>query len=780
MNSGGKTALSEVAALLTAMQQGKPGAPIEMSEKETAENPELQAIIEAANTIVQKYKEAHLYLSALSSGNFDVEAPRDNIFVSPYKQLQSSLKHLVWQTKQVAQGDFTQRMDFMGDFSDAFNSMVASLFEKSSLEEILQKNERLLSQVFESIQDGICVLDKDLTVIKTNSVLEKWRIKKGSLLGLKCKEAFPNSRCNCKSCPTTASLRTGQKEQAILKGPRYTTIEWMEMNSYPFKDNTDTIMGIVMVMRDISERIRWEEQLIAAKEAAEAASLAKTQFLASMSHEIRTPMNSILGTLDLLDSTGLTEQQLKYTVRVKSASQLLLNIINDILDLTKIESGKIELEQADFYPREDIQKVVSVFRAAFEQKDIKLDFHFESDIPNCLRGDSGRLQQVVFNLVGNALKFTEQGSVMLTVEQQKPPVSTEELGGVELLFSVRDTGIGIAAEVEESIFGMFSQADSSTTRKFGGTGLGLAISRQLVELMGGRIWYESTPQKGTSFFFTIRFAEAQGPGHALTEGEMHTELPPLVQRPLKILVAEDNLMNRELMQDLLALEGHEVSFVVTGREAVGKLKLNRYDLVLMDVEMPEMDGVEATQVIRSGRNGGIDSKVPIIAMTAHALKGDRERLLAAGMDGYLSKPISISKLRSAIAKVVSQNYDEELPGVNEEAMVVFDSKAALERMNGNETLYRRILEVFLKQVPEMQEELSDALQAGDSKQANLVAHSFKSSSATVGAEVCRELLQHIEITSKNNDIDEARLGYEKLEVELQIIIRHIDRYLQSL
>ncbi len=423
---------------------------------------------------------------------------------------------------------------------------------------------------------------------------------------------------------------------------------WVSVRGTCVRDAEGRPTKVIGAVVDITERKALETELIRAKEEAEAASMAKGEFLANMSHEIRTPLNGVMGMLQLLQRTPLDAKQRKYVDTASTSGQNLLAVISDILDLSKIEAGKVEIAQVPFNLPEVLDSVLDIFRPQALEKNLSLSWSAGQDIPPALVGDPGRLRQVLFNLVGNSIKFTEAGFVHVQVDCDGPSPAG---GTVGLRFEVTDTGVGIPVHMLDRIFDSFTQADGSFSRKYQGTGLGLGIVKRLVGLMHGGVSIESEPGRGTKVTFRI---ETQPASVAWPQASRPEEAPAQAQAGRRrILLAEDNKINQLAAMSLLEDAGHAVDLAENGRQALEMLARESYDCVLMDIQMPEMSGLEATQRIREGEVPSAKG-IPIIAMTAHAMKGDRERFLAAGMDGYIAKPVSIREFENVLAAVLGR------------------------------------------------------------------------------------------------------------------------------
>lgn len=415
-------------------------------------------------------------------------------------------------------------------------------------------------------------------------------------------------------------------------------------------DDNGKVNALFGVFQDITEAKKSERALQQARLEAEQANQMKTEFLATMSHEIRTPMNGVLGMADLLRDTQLNQEQRRYVDTITLSGKGLLTLINDILDLSKLEAGGVRLEDEPFSIDDLMQEVLTLMSVNAHKKGLRLDLIKDMSLPSVMRGDVQRLRQVLVNLVGNAIKFTAEGRIEVHIDRVGESVTGRQI----IQFRVVDTGIGISADMQPKLFEKFTQADTSTTRRFGGTGLGLAISCELVGLMGGRIWVSSDEGDGATFAFNVEVGQVTQQDLEEAEGAPHSLVEIGEQRPLYVLVVEDNAINRMLITTMLKKLGHQVDTAIDGVEALSKVKLHahEYDVVLMDINMPRLDGLAATDRIRA--LGGAVDQLPILALTANAMDGDRERYLAAGMDGYLAKPIDRVALIAALSEATGK------------------------------------------------------------------------------------------------------------------------------
>lgn len=510
-----------------------------------------------------------------------------------------------------------------------------------------RNNERqLLADILYAIPDKLTVHDRDDSVVFTNWLPDSatWQMQGGKNDGRPCYGCYFRGERNCDACQIAEVFHSGQAKTVEMYSPERR--EFRSVSVFPVARSNGQVSLVAEYVRDVTATRNMERELREAKEAAEAADKAKSEFLATMSHEIRTPMNGVLGMLDLAMDTELDEEQREYLESVQNSAESLLGLINDILDFSKIEAGMIELDNQAFRLRKRLSALHTMFVHRAEDKSIDFRFSVPDSVPDGLIGDPLRLRQILVNLLDNAIKFTEQGKVELSVEAKL--LSAEK---VLMEFAVHDTGSGIRADHQERIFDSFAQADGSFSRRHQGTGLGLAICKRLAELMEAEISVESEPGKGATFRLSVPFSLAMLESEPKPDDRGQTTVTSC---RAKILVAEDHPVNLMYIEKFLKKHGFEVFSVGDGTEVVPALTKDTFDLVLMDIAMPEMDGMEATRAVRSTSGMATPSDVPVIAMTAHAMKGDREQFLAAGMSDYIGKPINSDNLLSMILQCLQK------------------------------------------------------------------------------------------------------------------------------
>jgi len=525
-----------------------------------------------------------------------------------------------------------------------FDIIIHDISLRKAVENELIESKELFQTIFDNTAAAISVTDKHEKIVAWNPFTERMLgMTREELFNKPVEELYPKEewqkirRLNIRASGIHADLET----KIYKKGGSVLDIT---ISISILKDAHGKIVGSIGIMQDITERRLVREMLIQSKLAAEEANKAKSLFLASMSHEVRTPMNAIIGMIDLTLETHLEEEQKENLMVAKDAADNLLGLLNDILDLSRVESGRITLENIEFHLPNVLNSVCKGMGVTIKDKDIEMIIDIGSDVPELVEGDPVRIRQLITNLMNNAIKFTPKGKITTSVK-----VVSRTKDNVVLLFSVKDEGVGIPKSSQEKIFEVFTQADDSTTRRFGGTGLGLAICKRLVEMMGGKIWVESEESKGSTFNFTGNFSEVEKESrHTLLYkkepgGEKKSAEEILKGKGVRVLMAEDNLVNQKIATRILEKQGVEVQSVVNGKEAIELMHKEKFDCILMDSQMPELDGIEATKIIREDetRTG---HHIPIIALTARAMADDRKKFLEAGMDGYVAKPIDRKKL----------------------------------------------------------------------------------------------------------------------------------------
>ena len=774
--------------------------------------------------------------------------------------------------------------------------------EHRKAEAALEYERYLLHTLMDNLPHNIYFKDSESRFIRINRALSNcFQLHSDSdAIGKTDFDYFTEEHAQQAMADEQEILRSGQplldKEEKETWDDGHVT--WASTTKLPLRSPEGQIIGTFGISQDITDRKHAEEQLQAAKEVAEVANRTKSEFLATMSHEIRTPMNGVIGMIDLLLNTKPTSQQRGYLEIASQSAETLLRLISDILDFSKIEAGKFELESVGFSLRDTLGNTLQTLAGRASGKGLELNYHIPPNIPENLIGDPGRFCQVIINLVGNAIKFTEQGEVIVSVD-----IASQVGSQVDLHFAVRDTGPGIPPEKQAIIFEAFRQADSSMSRQYGGTGLGLAISSQLIELMQGRMWVESEVGKGSTFHFAAVFPVQEGvpapptpelaslrdirvlvvddnetnrlifsemlknwqmrPAAvdsgwaALTEmnrandtgepfqlvlldlmmpvmngfvlAEEIKKIPDLKKTPiimlssawsaesstrsrdlgishclikpvkqselldsianalrvsttdelsaktpvegdhdrvnsLQILLAEDGLVNQKVAVSLLEQRGHRVTIANNGQEALSALDRESFDVVLMDVQMPVMDGFEATQRIRQ-QEAASGLHTAIIAMTAHAMKGDRERCLEAGMDGYIPKPIRAKDLYKAVESMaVGKPQDPDIEPLEKEAI---DRACLLEQIGGSPETLKVVVELFIVECPKMMKHIQSAIIDKDPSELQRAAHTLKGSIQIFGIEGPAAAAMRLEIIGRNENLSDAEDAWLTLVQEIE-------------
>ncbi|MDO6391414.1 PAS domain S-box protein [Pontibacter sp. BT731] len=653
-----------------------------------------------------------------------------------------------------------------------FQSSSRDISERRLADEALRKSEKKYRDLIQYSQAYMCTHDLQGVILSVNPYLvEMLGYREEEILGKSMKQFFPllhrqnfpdylKQFENQTVVKGILSVLRKDKEERFLS---YQNYKVREDGQEPY---------VIGFAQDVTDRIQTEHELKNAKEAAEESARVKENFLANMSHEIRTPLNGILGMSGLLHKTQLDETQLNYLKIINQSADNLLVVINDILDVAKIEAGKLELESIPFRIEETVQTAYQTLKYKAEEKEIALRLG-ELDLPHTLlQGDPFRLNQILLNLLNNAIKFTEEGSVTLHARtlEETPATLTMEI-------SVVDTGIGVPADKKELIFEGFTQAYSSITRKYGGTGLGLSICKNLVERQGGDIWVEDNPEGGSIFRFMITYPKSE-------EGQLEEKEAVAIDfsslGAVKVLLAEDNEVNVFLAQAIMEEWGFRLDVAYNGLEAVDMVKHSDYDIVLMDIQMPELSGIDATMQIRS-LSDQVKAAVPIIALTANALKGDAEKYLSAGMSDYLSKPFEAEVLYTKISNLLPKKQNEGGKGnrntahyakeEKENAVPLYSMEVIQKMSHNNVAFMNRARQLFADTIPVTVREMQKAMELEDWKMVSALAHKVKSTIDTMKIESLKEVVRFVELNAKQEtNLAEVRNGVHKLgQVLLQVV-----------
>lgn len=538
----------------------------------------------------------------------------------------------------------------------------------------------------------------------------------------------------------------------------------------------EKIMGVVVSFQDVTERRDIEISIEENRKAALEAAQTKAAFLANMSHEIRTPLSGIIGTADLLLNSDLNSEQKKYVEMLKKSTDLLSHIVNDILDFSKMEAGKLDREHIEFNVYQEMFETLEFFKTLAQKKGLLIEFNFDESIPPKLRGDINSIRQILNNFISNSLKFTKEGKVKLDVANLEKNEKS-----IRLKFAVTDTGIGINEKAQEELFKPFTQADSTTTRKFGGTGLGLAISKQLVESMpNGEIGFESEVGKGTTFWFECVFEvpelKEEKSSQQTASSQNNTKITFLNEnnQKLNVLIAEDNPINREIILEMLKQIGFSAKIAENGLQAVDFSKKELFDLILMDCHMPEMNGFEATTLIRERENA--DNKITIIAFTAGITSLEKEKCLRVGMDDYLSKPFTKNDLITVLKKhfkvdnsLINLDLQEDLIQHSLSSLIepkILKSLLEVEK-NKHEGFIFELLEVYIDHTEEKIAEINEAIKEKNLNIVKETAHNMKGSSANIGLSKLFELFESLERNSEKNDWTKIQNIFSEINIEFK-------------
>jgi|SRR6056297_1841106 len=679
-------------------------------------------------------------------------------------------------------------------------------FFRLSYEEKQDSGDKLFRSLVRSMPSGLLVRDESEKVIlynlaaarllgqRNDTSLDPQILMKDLQILNKKGEALKQDKL-----PSIVSLKEGRKirnyELKIIR--RDGTYRWVSINSEPlFRTGEIYPYASVATFKDITENRRILGEFEKAKQAAESANQSKSRFLANISHEIRTPLSGMMGMTDILLSADLKQEQREQLLLMKDAEDSLLDIINKVLELSKIESGNIIVENNTFQLRSTVKKSVTPLFMGKQHSKLTLDISVAEEVPNILIGDAQRLQQVLVNLVGNAVKFTHSGTITVSIDLEQAIGESRTLR-----FAVKDSGIGISEEEVERIFDSFQQVDSGFSKKQQGFGLGLSITKQIIEIMGGKIWVESTLGKGSSFFFTVSFMLGSGTSQHISH-QKHSIPSP--SHSLKILLAEDNELNQKAIAYFLGEMGHEVEIAENGSEALKLLSRKSFDLLLMDVQMPVMNGLEATRKIRSSDDSRFNSQIPIIALTAYAMKEDIHHILSCGMNAYVSKPLSRDILAQAIGRVFMYEHEnkrkrEPKGGGNtgvehadkldkavqfgnsettaKSSVALTDFSTFIQDYQGDIDIAQQLLELFYRDVPGRMSGIEEALSKGELQNTVDDFHSLTNNLSAVRLYSLGNISRFIEREALRGNLKEVEEQFPAFKEELREAVQQAQHYL---
>lgn len=655
-----------------------------------------------------------------------------------------------------------------------------SFFPLTIMKAIERKNSEAQINLLQSIviksNDGIVVckaVNRILRITYANSAFyELTGYGEGSLLNQNIKMFYGEKTLEKdKQDIKKAILNNSELKKEIILHKKDKSFFWASLSLVPLKNVKTNTLQFVMMVRDVSEKKKTEAEIIAAKNIAEQAQLAEQRFLANISHEIRTPMNTIIGMSNLMYNTDLSEKQTEYLQSLKLASDNLMYLISDVLDLSKIDAGKLNFYEQQFNLFEILFELQQAFTKKLEDKDVQIIMDVDLDIANDLLGDAVRLNQILRNLLENAARFTEHGEIGVKIR-----LISDQDNLYKLEFQVFDTGIPMSKDEVEIIFNHFKHADQRIYRKFGGSGLGLSIVKKIIELQNGQIWVESTPNKGNTFFFNLTFKNSGTPS-SIPENETNQKAQnKKLLRSLRFLVVEDNPMNQKLVTEMLGYWGSDYSTANNGLEAIKLFEQNNYDVVLMDINMPVMDGYEATRQIRNHK-WAPNKNIPIIALTAAVLSGEVQQMFDVGINYYLTKPYSTKELKNIILDLVSStkitSFDTQKinlpkeetlqesipqPDIIEKNPLTIDLKYLRNFSGGDTGFMSEMMSMFLLQVPDEATKLLDLLRNESWKELGKLAHKMKPNFLMMGLKNQQLMALEIETLCKSDDFDTERIS----------------------